>query len=327
MIEKMTILNSVYDCISLHIMGIVGLYNFIKYKVPRARNPVQWKEMDKQHWGIDCSCLMFRAKGARLSPLTVLAGLIVKMRTNGVEPVVIFDGPTPMSKMTTIENRRNVRNTAKKEMSDIREQLDGTQVSFSITDRFELEHRHDALQKHSPQVTTSDRDEIKKLLYGCGVQFCTASGEADDVLGYLCKTGYIQAVVSTDMDMLARGVPHLIVPETADATVLTDIVLETILQELKYTYLEFVKACVYMGSDYNTGLTHTPLITVCESVDTIENQVAQFTGDGVTWELIVNDTQRAKWIAFPQPSEPETITKYSLLYHWPIGWNRILTRA
>ena len=316
-------------------MGIRGLATYLKWKTPQIRLPVLWSGRIGQRWGIDCSCIMYKARAVGLSHVTVMASLIVQMRAAGIQPVVVFDGRPPAAKADVIESRRVVREAAHKEMADIRTELTvGTHTEIK---RAELETRVASLQRKAPQVTNTDKDDLKKFLYAAGVQFVTAAGEADDVLAYLYHSGYITTIVSTDMDMLARGVWSLVIPETADATVLTEIRLDNLLTALGLTYNQFVTACTLMGTDYTGkgwrsiepriaverargGLDLSTMDasgTVCVMLVTA---AARLRGIDVKWEEIVSERQRDKWSMGVPAREPDSLTEFGKRYEWPQDW-------
>jgi len=322
-------------------MGIKGLGGFIKWKVPQARKSLKWTTHAGSRWGIDCSCLLYRARGVSLSPMTVIAGLIVRMRRASIEPIFVFDGRTPTAKSDTVDQRRVVRQAAHKEMADIQTDLTDNSGNYTSLEKITLEQRHAALQKKAPTVSSGEKDEIKQLLYAAGVMFITAAGEADDVLAYLCRDGTIQAVLSTDMDMLARGVPALIVPETNDATVLTEIGLADVLTGLRLQYVQFVDACMLMGSDYSgkgwrtvdprtavemarKGVDWTMIDASGSMCSAMENGVAILTGSGVTWASILSEKQQEKWAAQQRTAEPANLTLFAEKYGWPTDWVLLL---
>lgn len=321
-------------------MGIRGLAGYLKWKLPGLRRPLCWGGHIGARWGIDCSCLMYRARALGLSHVSVLAGLIVRMRYAGIEPIVVFDGRPPAVKADVVESRRVVREAAHKEMAAIQTGL--TSTAMGEQERAILERRHADLQRKAPQVTNTDKDDLKQFLYAAGVLFVTAAGEADDVLAYLCQRGILQAVISTDMDMLARGVPRLILPETNDATVLTEICLKNILLGLHLTYPQFVDACTLMGSDY-TGRawkTMEPRIAVdvarrgvvwsemdvnSDVCASLERGAALLRGEDVVWEDIISERQREKWAAGAPMREPDNLAIWGTKYRWPLEWVRILS--
>lgn len=310
-------------------MGIRGLGGFIKWKLPHARKSLQWSNHAGAHWGIDCSCLLYRARGSGLNPLTVMASLLTRMRRNGIQATVIFDGRPPTTKADVVDQRRVARQAIHKEMADIQTELTGT--AMSELEKADMERRHAILQKKAPVVSGGDKDELKQFLYACGVQFITAAGEADDVLAYLCRNGILQGVVSTDMDMLARGVPLLVIPETVDTSVLTAIQLDTVLVGLDLKYPQFVDACMLMGCDYSgkdwKSVEPKEAVILAKKGVNVEGQGSSLLrGEGVTWEVIVSEKQRAKWSVGPPPCEPENVDLAARTYQWPADWIPILSK-
>ena len=318
-------------------MGIRGLGGFIKWKIPAARKTIQWTRHSGETWAIDCSCLLYKANGAGLSALTVIASLIVRMRRANIVPVFIFDGKTTDAKSEVVEQRRAVRAETHKQLAELRTEL--ATGELTVLQAADAEKRCADLQKKAPVVTSSEKDTLKKFLYAAGVLFVTASGEADDVLAYLCREGIAQGVVSTDMDMLARGVPLLIVPETTDASVLTEISLTEVLSGLSLNYKQFVEACMLMGSDYSgkkwrsieprhavemarRGIEWTTM----DSSGSILTGIDILTGLYASWESILSPKQREKWTAGSPPKEPENLAILASTAGWPADWVATLTQ-
>ena len=320
-------------------MGIRGLNGFIKWKLPCARKTLRWSEHRGETWGVDCSCLLYRARGSNLCVITVIASLLVRMRNAGIRAVFVFDGRTPAAKSDVVDQRREARQIIQKEMLTLQVELEAEGLDMS--DRVELERRHASLQKKAPTVTSGDKNELKQFLYACGVQFVTAAGEADDVLAYLCRVGTLQGVISTDMDMLARGVPLMVIPETIDNTVLTVLRLQEVLSGIGLTYSQFVDACMLMGSDYSGKGWHgiEPKYAIeraRKGVDwgavdanksicmAMEEGVILLSGYGVRWDSIVSEKQRTKWDMGPPPCEPENVASAAKTHGLPIGWIKML---
>lgn len=317
-------------------MGIRGLAGFLRWRTPHARRPVQWSEHSGERWAVDASCILYRARSANLSVLTVVSSLIVRLRRAGIEPVFVFDGRTPAAKTETVEKRREVRAAVKQEIATIKAEIAATPASDTVS-TIAKEARVAELQAKVPQITSRDRDDIKKFLYAAGTLFVTATGEADDLLGYLARTGQVSAVVSTDMDMLARGVRVLVQPETPDTTVLTELSLASVLSGLGLTYTQFVDACMLMGSDYTPQDVRTmpPQVAVAAvlrggvSVLTegaMTAGAALLRGDGVTWDGLLVEAQREKWAAGAPSVEVEPLRRHATENMWPADWVRALSR-
>jgi flap endonuclease-1 len=247
----------------------------------------------------------------------------VRLRRAGIEPVFIFDGRTPAAKIETVERRREARVLVKHKMASIR-------AEEIIT--LDNELRLAELQSRIPHVSSRDRDDVKRLLYAAGVLFVTATGEADDLLGYLARTGQVCAVVSTDMDMLARGVSVLVHPDTPDMTVLSEFSLSGILSGLGVSYTQFVDACMLMGSDYTPHDVRT--LSPPDAIEAVRDAKigsivsdgsALLRGEGVTWESLLADSQREKWMIGPPLVEYEQLAEYCAEHMWPMDWRRALS--
>ncbi len=284
---------------------------------------MSWTGRGGQTWGIDCSCLLFRAKAEGLKPVTVMASLLVRMRRAGITPIVVFDGKPPAAKAAVIEQRRVVRVTAQKEMAEIRADLSENAVELTEAARGVREVRLAELQRRAPTVSGGEKDDVKKFLYACGVTFVTASGEADDVLASLVRQGRIQAIVSTDMDMLARGVPVLVTPETPDASVMAEWSLDMVLRRLGLTYDQFVVACALMGSDYTEGIMDAPAAVEAARTGREAGGVELLRGDGVVLEDLLNEKQRAR-LHEGVTKEPDNLRETAAAYGWPQDWVTVL---
>lgn len=321
-------------------MGIRGLAGYLRWRTPHARRPVQWSEHTGERWAVDASCILYRARAANLSVLTVVASLIVRLRRAQIEPVFVFDGTTPAAKTETVEKRREVREAVKQEIATIKAELADAatvEISGASPDTVAKEARVAELQSRIPQITSRDRTDIKKFLYSAGVLFVTATGEADDLLGFLSRTGQVGAVVSTDMDMLARGVRVLVQPETPDTTVLTELSLMGVLGGLGLTYDQFVAACMLMGSDYTPSEIRTiPPQMAVEAVrrggvtvledEGMKRGIALLQGEGVTWESVLGDAQREKWVSGAPAIEPDPLLRSCEENLWPMDWRRALSK-
>jgi hypothetical protein len=306
-------------------MGVRGLDRLLHQK--KQFREVAWSAHAGKRWAVDILCLMYRARRSGLSILTVVAGLIVRLRRAGVEPVMVFDGRPPAAKTEVLVRRREQRAAAREEIAEIA----AAPAATTVAERDERESRIAALQARAPVVARGDRDELKQLLYAAGVLFVSAAGEADDLLGWLARTGEVSAVVSTDMDMLARGVPLLVVPGTDDATVLTGVELAGVLGALRLNYRQFVDACMLMGSDYSVGLggrRYEPLVAVETarrgvwdvSGAAFDAGAGMLRGDGVTWEELLVESQRDKWAAGAPAREPAVVAGLAERESWPPEW-------
>ena len=306
-------------------MGIRGLNKYLRAKYPLIRRAFQ---PTSGYWAVDASCIMYRARGDGLHLPTVIASLIVRLRKAGGEPIFVFDGAAPAAKSGVIENRRAERAAVQKEVTALRAELT-ERANRPESERADVEVRIATLQKKAPTVAGTDRDAVKQLLHAAGVLFVTTTGEADDLLGFLSRRGFVAGVISTDMDMLARGVGTLVIPETPDCSVLVEITLARLLSQLGMPYDYFVNACQLMGSDYTpTGWRTLDPAAAFLAVKqpgfgadaALADGAAMLRGYGVTLESTLSEKQRSKWIAGGGTPEPHVLVEFATQGGWPRDW-------
>lgn len=313
-------------------MGVRGLSTYIKTYFPLLRRVLHWKYYSGQTWGIDCSPLLFRAKSENFTPLTVFAHLLVYMRTYNIRPIFVFDGRPPDAKQSVIQQRRNQRDVIKRDIDSIRLRmisLDPSSLEYAL-----LESEIADLQRGIPEITSGIKNEIKEFLYAAGALSLQASGESDDVLAHLARAGHIQGIVSTDMDILLRnhGVP-LIIPETADATVLSTISPIDMAQAFGVYLEDLPIAGVLMGCDYTTADYFRTIEPVYALSMIRDQRLPPFTvqmneaililrGDHSTvqWPILLSEKQRMKWVSGDPPKEPENLQKIVQSHGWPLVW-------
>lgn len=317
-------------------MGINGLESYLRWKVGgRVRRPVAWSFPAGSRIAVDVASLLFRATAAGLDPLTVVVSLIVRIRRAGAEPVFIFDGRPPAAKAAVVEQRRVARTAARERTAALEEEL-ATTPDLTEAERGEREVEIATLRASAPSVRRATVGEIKRFLYSAGVLGVSAVGEADDLLAWLARTGEVVAVVSTDYDMLARGVQVMLVPETPDATVWSQIELAAVLGALRLTYEQFAVACTLMGSDYlarpagmsvglaierGRSLGPAALADVSGGVEAM----TLLRGDGMVWgAALLDERQQEKWAGGAPPREPDAMARLFVENRWPIEWRTYL---
>jgi 5'-3' exonuclease len=258
-------------------MGIQKLNKWIRWV--SDNETVSWKSLSGQKIGIDALGFLYKANEDHVSDCLVVAKLIAFWRSYSIEPIFVFDGRIPPEKQRTCAKRRQ-----QKEWLPVDKQV---------------------------YVTSEDRNRIKQLLYACGVTFLNANEEADSVLSLLMRRGDIAAVVSQDLDFLARGCERLLVP-TGDPETWRDLHLSNLLEASHMSYEEFLTMCVLLGSDYCPSI---PSLTMESLMDRIKKEhltsllakegirnpslwiraMSLLRGDKDTWETVLSEKQRAKW--------------------------------
>jgi len=233
-------------------MGIRGLTGWIRWVAAKTLKAPNWESYKNKRIGIDILGFIYKAKANEVNPIKYIAQLIAQCRKYNMIPIPIFDGKVPDEKKDTIRLRSETRKRSDKKRQKL--MVDIENENMTDEQRQLLLKEVNQLTLSSIYVTTEERDEVKKLLYAAGVLFMNANGEADNVLAYMARKGQLDAVMTNDMDLLARGVNNLLVPKglavIGDNNEWVSYNLKSILKEAGITYSQFLEMCILMGSDY-----------------------------------------------------------------------------
>lgn len=265
-------------------MGIPHLYRWIQW-VSKTEE-VCWEQWRGKKIGVDALSFLYKMRSQE-DRMRYVDSLVRHWRSYGIEPIFVFDGRVPKEKLGLARKKREP-------------------------------------EQNPVYVSTEDRDGVKKLLYTLGVLAVNAAAEADQVLAYAVRTGWIDAVVSSDLDYLPRGVGTLIVPTHSTWHV---ICLSTLLRDADMSYQAFVNLCVLLGSDYCPSiptLSYQSIYWALRQGKTLEEilehegirtmtlwwqAAAIFRGEGDCWESMLAEKQREKWAMGPPPAEPSAYTE------------------
>ena len=86
-----------------------------------------------------------------------------------------------------------------------------------------------------------------------GVSYIHAPGEAEAYASELCRIGYVDAVITEDMDTLSYGCPQLlscIDKSIKRPEIVTSFDFEKILIDFKMNHDQFIDMCILCGCDY-----------------------------------------------------------------------------
>lgn len=312
-------------------MGVIGFLGWLSWVNPDTLNRgPPWAKYKGQKIGIDILGFLYKAKSRRQSTMLYVARLVAACRRHGIIPVPIFDGRPPSAKLPLIEERAHVRQDAEERKTVLEHDLQTVTMSEEQRNRVVTEVNR--LNVASIYLTGEERELIKQLFYVCGIRPLNACGEADPVLAYLSKSGDIAAVISNDMDLLARGVETLLVPEAyalpGDESGWTMYSLSAVCKKSELSYDQLVDMCVLMGCDYTHGGVRVPYKTAYWLIkhhgtlhrvlsersitDThmYEDAVRILKGHEDTPEMLMNERQWQKWVS--PPCDVELDILYSL---------------
>ena len=158
-----------------------------------------------------------------------------------VIPLYVFDGLPPTEKEVTLLIRQKKKQNIESKLKKIKDAIQKDE------DNYGLEKEKQRLEKSLIKVTKQDIIKVKQLFDVLNVPYVTAIGEADALCARLYKDDIITACLSDDMDMLAFGCGKTI--KFSEGKII-EYDLARILEELKFTYFEFIDMCILFGCDY-----------------------------------------------------------------------------
>lgn len=230
-------------------MGIRQLSKLIKEKAPKGISYRKPSFYNSHTIAIDASLAMYqfliavRSDGKNLGfgdeTTSHLIGMFyrtARMIESGIVPLYVFDGKAPENKTNELQ-KRNVK----------REKAD--EMLKSASGKLEIEK----YEKRKVKVNEKHVFECKKLLNLLGVPIVEAPSEAEAYCAYLCKSGFVQAVATEDMDSLTFGSPILLRNMNVSQAKRLDIEeynLKIILKELDISMELFIDLCILLGCDY-----------------------------------------------------------------------------
>ena len=250
-------------------MGIKGLTQLIKKNAPDAIETTNLHKISGSKVAIDSSLFIYKALTSRpsatmtddglekeetletletlekvknVSHITAIFYKTINYLAVNIEPIYIFDGKPPEAKKEVIQQRRDKAKENQKLML--------TAKTSGEKDKFE---------KQSFRMTREHIDDIKKLLDLMGVSYLQADGEAEAYASELCRMGYVDYVVTEDMDTLAFGAPKMIRTNIDRSLKRSDLIsiidLSKILETFELSYDEFLDVCIMSGCDYCSNIS------------------------------------------------------------------------
>jgi flap endonuclease-1 len=226
-------------------MGVKNLMSILKDFAPTSITTRLLNTFTGQTWAIDASifCYKFMYNPKAKKPNNHINGfycLFNMLYKNGIRCIMIFDGKSPDLKMSTIKDRKQIRNDLKERVSLLKS--DG-----------KIEEANN-LEKRIISFPENIYDDIYNLCQLMDVPIYRAEYEADYLCSKLYKEGKVQGVVSNDTDMLMYNVGSLIRNlDYTDEVEHIDLNLALSIMDIKYP--QFVQLCMMCGTDFNKGIS------------------------------------------------------------------------
>ena len=232
-------------------MGIHNLTALLKKYSPDSIQTNSLSNLRGKRLGIDASIFIYKAlttmryngdylrndKNKIVSHIVGIFYKTISYISVGAEPIFIFDGKAPEAKRDTISERNMKANLAKDNIDKV----------LTTEEKYKYE-------KQSIRLTPEYIDDIKNLLHLMGVSYIHPYGEAEAYASELCRIGYLDYVVSEDMDTLVFGSPRMIrscmdksIKRNEDISI---IYLDKVLNDFEMNMEEFIDMCILCGCDY-----------------------------------------------------------------------------
>jgi flap endonuclease-1 len=232
-------------------MGIKSLTQTIKKFTPDSIENENLYKLSGKKVAVDASLVIYQqllkcpknalfktSKGKITNHITGLFYKIMNYISLNIEMIFVFDGKPPDNKQACIAKRKEKSNKAKEEC-DTETNIDKKNIK----------------EKESIRITKEIIDDTKKLLNLMGIKYVHPSeGEGEAYASELCRIGYVDYVLTEDMDTMAYACPKLI-RNCVDRTlkrkdIISIFSYDKIIEGLDMTHDKFLDFCILCGCDY-----------------------------------------------------------------------------
>lgn len=177
----------------------------------------------------------------------------------GMEPVWVFDGPSPVAKQAKKQERADQRAKAEQRLADLRAATPVAAGPWGVhAIPPDVRAKVVSYRQQMTSLQPGWQDALVALLGAVGVPWILGATEGEKVACMLHRDGLVDAVVSTDSDCLAYGCDRVIVqPKATKANgqvLMPFYALDYIREFLEMDQERFVEFCIACGCDYNTNI-------------------------------------------------------------------------
>jgi 5'-3' exonuclease len=202
-------------------MGVKGLYTYLKPYRKEIFNPMKEPAL---RIGFDAMSMLYKYK----SSYEEMYPLLKAFKAAGHRLVFVFDGKPPTEKEAEVKDRRDARESATTQATNLKEYL--ADKTIQPKERMVLEYSLARLEFQGWHMTRDIRHTFQRALWDMEIPYVKALGEADDVLADMATAGKLDVVVSTDMDFLLSGVARLWIPLRTRYDGFEEILLDQVLK-------------------------------------------------------------------------------------------------
>lgn len=156
--------------------------------------------------------------------------------SSGIIPVIVFDGQALPQKSNT-SNKRHQDRLAAKEKAIVLEKSGYPELAYPFYQK-------------AVTITSATVYAWIKQLKNKGIEYIVAPYEADAELAYLCRTHYVDMVLTEDSDLLAYQTPHVLFKYDDYSQTVTSVKFDDVLTHLQIDADQFIAICCLSGCDY-----------------------------------------------------------------------------
>ena len=254
-------------------MGIRSLTQTIKKHAPNTISNENLYKLSGKKVAVDASLIIyqqllsnkknfFRNKEGKITNhITGLFYKLINYLSLDIELLFIFDGKPPENKSLCIQERKERALQAK-----------------TLMENTTNEEEKIKLEKTSMRITKEMINDIKHLLKLLGISYIHPNvGEGEAYASELCRKGYVDYVLTEDMDTMAYKCPRLIRKcvdkELKRKDVISIFTYETLIKELNINHDKFLDFCILCGCDYCPQVPkigNTTALKLIQKYDSIE---------------------------------------------------------
>ena len=229
-------------------MGIKSLTQTIKKHSPEAITHENLYKLSGKKVAVDASLILyqqllntpkvFRNKDGKITNhLTGVFYKIMNYIALNIELIFVFDGKPPENKRECIERRKA-----------------NVQKLKELSEKSTNEEEKNKYQKMSIRLTKEMIYDVKRLLSLLGISYIHQDGEGEAIASELCRIGYVDYVLTEDMDTMVYACPNVIRNCIDRSIKRRDIVsiinYDKMIQGLDLTHDKFIDFCILCGCDY-----------------------------------------------------------------------------
>lgn len=259
-------------------MGIKSLNTILKNYASGAIKRIPYHNLQGKIIAIDTSIYLYRFKYSTNNIINGFSNQIIKFLKNGIIPFYILDGIPPEEKQEVLNGRKN-RKINLNDKCNMLAKLSGNNFDIdeyiktndNINNKDSIKKFYhnikctdltddkieNEIKKIKKQIITVGKDDItclKELFNLFNIPYFECDGEAETFCAVITKEGLVDGCLTEDTDYIATGGYYLYKDFSISKKELVQINFRKILEELEFTYDQFLDMCILCGCDYTTKI-------------------------------------------------------------------------